>query len=68
MILLLSMVSLAIASAASNNVSLELFQNTVVNGTTFKAGAAKLEIKDNKAVLKQGKVVAEASIKVEAAK
>lgn len=63
--LLLAVFSLAVASAA--NVNLNLIQPTTVNGTQFKPGEAKLEIKDNNtAVLKQGKVSAEVPIKVEA--
>jgi hypothetical protein len=65
-LLLASVVSLAIASAASN-FSLNLYQPTVVNGTTLKVGEAKLEIRDNKAIVKQGKTSAEASVKVETA-
>jgi hypothetical protein len=58
---------LAVASAASN-FRVDLYQPTVINGTTFKAGEAKLEIKDNKISLKQGKTTAEANVKVESAK
>lgn len=67
-LILLSALSLAVASAAGNNFRVDLYQATVVNGTTFKPGEAKLEIKDSKALLKQGKVTAEASVKVEANK
>jgi hypothetical protein len=63
-LLLLSVFSLAVASAA--NVNLTLIQPTVVNGTQFKPGEAKLELKDNKAVLKQGKLTAEVPVKIEA--
>ncbi|SRR5258706_14320421 len=66
-LLLLSVVSLAVASAASN-FRVDLYQPTVINGTTFKPGEAKLEIKENKALLKQGKTIVEANVKVEAAK
>lgn len=66
-LLLLSVVSLAVASAASN-FRLDLYQPTVINGTTFKPGEAKLEIKENKALLRQGKTTAEANVKVETAK
>src|ERR1017187_4163226 len=66
--ILLSALSLAVASAAGNNFRVDLYQPTVVNGTNFKPGEAKLEIKDNKALLKQGKITAEASVKVEANK
>ena len=59
--------ALAIASAA-NSYRVDLYQATVVNGTTFKAGELKVEVKDNQVVLKQGKASAEASVKVESAK
>jgi hypothetical protein len=64
MLLLVSVVSVAVASAASN-FNLNFYQTTVVNGTTLKVGEAKLEIKDNKAIVKQGKTSVEASVKVE---
>src|SRR2546423_5815967 len=66
-LLVLSMISIAVASAASN-FRVDLYQPTVINGTSFKPGEAKLEIKENKAVLKQGKTTAEANVKVETAK
>lgn len=65
-LLLVSAVSLAIASAASN-FSLTFYQPTVVNGTTLKPGEAKLEVRENKAIVKQGKTSVEASVKVETA-
>lgn len=64
LLLLVSVISLAVANAA-NNFSVNLIQPTVVNGTTFKPGDARIELKDNKVVVKQGKVTAEASVKVE---
>jgi hypothetical protein len=63
-LLLVSVVSLAVASAASN-FNLNFYQPTVVSGTTLKAGEAKLEIRDNKAIVKQGKTSVEATVKVE---
>jgi hypothetical protein len=57
-------VSLAVASAA-NGFKVDFYQPTTVNGTTFKIGEAKLEIKENKAVLRQGKTSVEAQVKVE---
>jgi hypothetical protein len=65
--LLISAVSLAVASP-SDTVNVNLYQPTTVNGTTFKTGEAKIELKDNKVTLKQGKVTAEAVVKVEANK
>ncbi len=63
-LLLASVISLAVASAA-NSFNLNFYQPTVVNGTTLKVGEAKLEIKDSKAVVKQGKTSVEAPVKVE---
>jgi hypothetical protein len=66
LLLLVSMVTLAVASAASN-FNLNFYQPTTVNGTTLKVGEAKLEIRENKAIVKQGKTSVEASVKVETA-
>jgi hypothetical protein len=63
--LLFSVISMAVASAGSA-FKIELQQASVVNGTNFKAGEAKIEIKDNKeVVIHQGKTMAEAPVKVE---
>ena len=62
--LLVSVMGLAVASAASN-FSLNFYQPTVVNGTTLKVGEAKLELHDTKAIVKQGKTSVEANVKVE---
>ena len=64
--LLVSVIGLAVASAASN-FNLNFYQTTIVNGTTLKVGEAKLEIRENKAIVKQGKTSVEASVKVETA-
>jgi outer membrane protein assembly factor BamA len=63
-LLLVSVMGLAVASAASN-FNLNFYQPTVVNGTTLKVGEAKLELHDTKAVVKQGKTSVEANVKVE---
>ena len=64
LLVLVSVMGLAIASAA-NNFNLNFYQPTVVNGTTLKVGEAKLELRDNKAIVKQGKTSVEATVKVE---
>lgn len=56
--------ALALAGAA-NTYRVDLYQPTVVNGTTFKPGECKIEVKDNQVVFKQGKNTAEATVKVE---
>jgi len=57
----------AFANAASSY-HVDLYQATVVNGTTFKPGECKVEVKDNQVTLKQGKATAELTVKVETAK
>jgi len=66
---LFSVISLAVASAAdkTEKFGVNLYQPAVINGTAFKAGDAKIEIADGKAVLKQGKVTAQVPVKVETA-
>jgi uncharacterized protein (DUF2345 family) len=57
--------ALAVASAASSY-SVTFYQPVTVNGTQLKAGDYKLELKDNgMAVIKQGKTMTEAPVKVE---
>ena len=56
--------ALAVASAASSY-NVTFFEPVVVNGTTLKAGQYKVEVNDNKAILKNGKAVAESPVKVE---
>jgi len=63
-LLLTSLVSLAVASAAGS-FRVELYQPTVVNGITLKAGETKVELQENKVVLKQAKNTVEAAVKVE---
>ena len=58
--------ALAVASAATSY-RVTFFSPSNIAGTEVKAGDYKLEIKDGKAVLKQGKTVVEAAVKVETA-
>jgi hypothetical protein len=55
--------ALAVASAASQKVTLH--QDAELNGKHLKAGEYKVEVKDGTAVLKSGKEVLEAPVKVE---
>ncbi len=43
----------------------DLYRTTTVNGTTFKPGDCKIDVKDNQVVLKQGKNSAAVPVKVE---
>ena len=68
--LVLFVASLAIISAlaiagAGNTYRVDLYQPTVVNGTTFKPGDCKIEVKDNQVTLKQGKTTVETTVRVE---
>lgn len=56
--------ALAIAGAATSY-NVTFFEPVVVNGTTLKPGEYKVEINDNKAILKKGKIMAESPVKVE---
>ena len=58
--------ALAVASAATSY-RVTFFSPANVAGTDLKAGEYKLEIKDGKAVLKQGNTVVEAAVRVETA-
>ncbi len=60
----MSTFALAAASAATSY-HVTLFEKSMINGTELKPGDYKLQVIDNKAVIKQGKTVAESSVKVE---
>ena len=56
--------ALAVASAATTY-RVTLFQPSVINGTELKPGEYKVEINNDKAVIRSGKTSAEATVKVE---
>src|ERR1700730_14490845 len=56
--------ALAVMSAA-NRYSVTFYDPVVVNGTSLKPGDYNLEIKDNTAIIKQGKIMAQAPVKLE---
>jgi hypothetical protein len=58
-----ALLGLAVASAKSYNV--RLYQPSIVGGTSLKAGDYKVEVKDDKLVIRRGKEIAEAPVKVE---
>lgn len=55
--------ALAISSAATHRIT--LFQPTQINGTELKPGEYKMEIKDNKVTLLQGKSTVQADVTVQ---
>lgn len=64
LVLAFATIALAVASAASTY-RVTLFQPSNFGGTELKAGEYKIEVKDNKAVVKDGKKMVEADVKVE---
>ncbi len=56
-------IALAVASAATHKVT--LFQTSNLGGQELKAGEYKIEVTDNKAVIKDGKKVVTTDVKVE---
>jgi hypothetical protein len=59
---------LALAGLASaKSYSITLFEPSVIGGTELKPGDYTLELKDEKVVIKKGKQMGEAAVKVETA-
>ncbi len=64
--LFISLIFLGLSTAyAGTSYRLSLYRPTIVNGTELKAGECKVELHDNKIMIKQGKTTAEATVKVE---
>jgi hypothetical protein len=61
----LSLAVAALAVAAGNSYTVRLYQPSTLGGAEFKPGDVKLELSDNKVILKQGKTTAEATASVE---
>ena len=57
--------TLAIATAASNKTSVQITVPTEFGGQVLKPGDYTLELKDNRAILKNGKNVAETEARIE---
>ena|SRR5437763_889301 len=58
--------AVAIGMAASSTYRVNLLQPSVINGQELKPGEYKIEVKDNKAIVNQGKkTVVESDVKVE---
>jgi len=63
---ILTLVTFALAAAsAASSYNVTFFQSAVVNGQTLKPGEYKVQFSGNKATLRHGREVTEASIKVE---
>ncbi len=56
--------ALAAASAAEKH-TVQFFSPTIIGGQELKAGEYRIEVKDNKLSIKDGKRVVEADVKVE---
>ena len=53
------------AASASESYRITLYQNTQINGKTFKAGDIKLDVDNGNVVVKQGKTATELKAKTE---
>ena len=53
------------AAIASESYRVTLYQNTQINGKTFKAGDIKLDVDNGNVVVKQGKTATELKAKME---
>jgi hypothetical protein len=62
--IILSFATLALALSAETH-RLTLFQPTTLNGQELKPGDYKVEVKDSKAIISQGKKTVESSVRVE---
>lgn len=51
--------------SAANSYNVTFYDPVMINGTTLKPGDYSLEIKENAAIIKQGKVMAQAPVKLE---
>lgn len=67
LLLVLALVACASAVAAAKSYYVTLFQPTVVGSTELKPGDYKVEVQENKAVIRNGKHRVEANVKVETA-
>jgi hypothetical protein len=64
-VLTLATLALAAASAAEKH-TITLFQPSIIGGQELKAGEYRVEVRDNKMFVKNGKRTVEADVKVEA--
>ena len=65
MTLLLATLGLAVVASATESYRVTLYQNTQINGKTFKPGDIKLDVENGNVVVKQGKTATELKAKVE---
>ena len=64
LVIVFSALALAVASAATNY-RVKLYEPSMIGGTLLKPGEYKVEVKDNRVSIKDGKTVAEADVRVE---
>lgn len=66
LLLIFATMALAAASAASSY-KVTLFQPSIIEGKELKPGEYRIEVNENRAVIRRGKESVEASVKVETA-
>src|SRR5579871_1272125 len=64
-LLAIGVAGLAVASASAKTYSVTFYEPAVVGSMTLKPGDYKVDVNDQKAVLRNGKVRCEAPVKVE---
>jgi hypothetical protein len=64
---IISFCLLAVAAASAASHKLTLFQPSIVNGTELKPGDYRMEVDGQKVIIKKGRQVVEAPVKVETA-
>lgn len=57
--------TLTVASAASNRYNVKIYEPAQIAGQTLKPGDYTIELKDNRAVIKNGRQVVEVGVRVE---
>jgi hypothetical protein len=65
-VVLVAMLAMA-ALASAKSYSITLYEPSVIGGTELKPGDYSLELKDQKIVIRKGKQMGEAAVKVESA-
>jgi hypothetical protein len=63
--LILATVALATVASATESYRVTLYQDTQINGKTFKPGDIKLDVDNGNVTVKQGKIATELKAKVE---
>jgi hypothetical protein len=67
LLLAISVAALAVASASAKSYSVQLFEPAMLGSTPLTPGEYKVQVEDQKAMVSNGKIHCEATVKVESA-